>query len=541
MIDLNPNHLATVERILDGHVPESEVRAFGSRATWTAKDYSDLDLAIVGSGPLDRRTLGRLKEAFEDSELPIRVDVLDWHSISESFREVIKRDYVIVQDGANGRRVAFTVTSGAWSETPFSQAVEVNPTVRLRRGAVYPFVDMASVNPDSRITLSAEEREFKGSGSRFQSGDTLMARITPCLENGKIARYQAIGDNLEAHGSTEFIVIRGRLGVTDNDFAYYLTQWKEVRNYAIGQMTGTSGRQRVPVDCLDHLQILLPPISEQRAIAHVLGALDDKIELNRRSNETLEAMARAVFQDWFVDFGPVRAKLEGREPYLPPELWDLFPDRLVDSELGEIPEGWEVKALGEVIDVVGGTTPSTKISDYWEGGTHCWATPKDLSILRSPVILDTERKVTNIGLARIPSGLLPAGTLLLSSRAPIGYLAICQMPVAINQGFIAVPPGKAVSNHFMLHWSQVFHDEIVNHANGSTFLEISKSNFRKIGFVMPHERVLAQFDARVQSLFERIVTNERESCALAAQRDALLPKLVSGAMRLDTYTRPRVS
>ena len=541
MIDLNPNHLATVERILDGHVPESEVRAFGSRATWTAKDYSDLDLAIVGSGPLDRRTLGRLKEAFEDSELPIRVDVLDWHSISESFREVIKRDYVIVQDGANGRRVAFTVTSGAWSETPFSQAVEVNPTVRLRRGAVYPFVDMASVNPDSRITLSAEEREFKGSGSRFQSGDTLMARITPCLENGKIARYQAIGDNLEAHGSTEFIVIRGRLGVTDNDFAYYLTQWKEVRNYAIGQMTGTSGRQRVPVDCLDHLQILLPPISEQRAIAHVLGALDDKIELNRRSNETLEAMARAVFQDWFVDFGPVRAKLEGREPYLPPELWDLFPDRLVDSELGEIPEGWEVKALGEVIDVVGGTTPSTKISDYWEGGTHCWATPKDLSILRSPIILDTERKVTNIGLARIPSGLLPAGTLLLSSRAPIGYLAICQMPVAINQGFIAVPPGKDVSNHFMLHWSQVFHDEIVNHANGSTFLEISKSNFRKIGFVMPHERVLAQFDARVQSLFERIVTNERESCALAAQRDALLPKLVSGAMRLDTYTRPRVS
>ncbi len=541
MIDLNPNHLATVERILDGHVPECEVRAFGSRATWTAKDYSDLDLAIVGSGPLDRRTLGRLKEAFEDSELPIRVDVLDWHSISESFREVIKRDYVIVQDGANGRRVAFTVTSGAWSETPFSQAVEVNPTVRLRRGAVYPFVDMASVNPESRITLSAEEREFKGSGSRFQSGDTLMARITPCLENGKIARYQAIGDNLEAHGSTEFIVIRGRLGVTDNDFAYYLTQWKEVRNYAIGQMTGTSGRQRVPVDCLDHLQILLPPISEQRAIAHVLGALDDKIELNRRSNETLEAMARAVFQDWFVDFGPVRAKLEGREPYLPPELWDLFPDRLVDSKLGEIPEGWEVKALGEVIDVVGGTTPSTKISDYWEGGTHCWATPKDLSILRSPVILDTERKVTNIGLARIPSGLLPAGTLLLSSRAPIGYLAICQMPVAINQGFIAVPPGKAVSNHFMLHWSQVFHDEIVNHANGSTFLEISKSNFRKIGFVMPHERVLAQFDARVQSLFERIVTNERESCALAAQRDALLPKLVSGAMRLDTYTRPRVS
>ena len=104
MIDLNPNHLATVERILTEHVPECEVRAFGSRATWTSKDYSDLDLAVIGKGPLDRRTLGRLKEAFEDSDLPIRVDVLDWHSISESFRKVIERDYVrLCKRGPNQR------------------------------------------------------------------------------------------------------------------------------------------------------------------------------------------------------------------------------------------------------------------------------------------------------------------------------------------------------------------------------------------------------------------------------------------------------
>ena len=197
-----------------------------------------------------------------------------------------ERDYVVVQEGAK------PTPSNGWREVPFSTAVQINPTVRLDRGAVYPFVDMASVNPDSRSANSTEERGFKGSGSRFQSGDTLMARITPCLENGKIARYQAIGDKQEAHGSTEFIVIRGRSGVTDNDFAYYLTQWGEVRNYAIGQMTGTSGRQRVPVDCLHHLEIPLPPLPEQRAIAHVLGTLDDKIELNRRMSETLEAMAR---------------------------------------------------------------------------------------------------------------------------------------------------------------------------------------------------------------------------------------------------------
>ena len=239
---------------------------------------------------------------------------------------------------------------GTWAEIPFSEAVHINPTVRLDRGVAYPFVDMAAVNADSRGVRSVEEREFKGGGSRFQHGDTLMARITPCLENGKIARYFAPDTTEVGHGSTEFIVIRGRPGVTDDDFAYYLTQSPAVREYAISQMTGTSGRQRVPTAALDHIDVALPPLPEQRRIAHILGALDDKIELNRRMNETLEAMARAIFQDWFVDFGPVHARLEGREPYLPPELWALFPDRLAASELGEIPEGWDVKALDEIAD-----------------------------------------------------------------------------------------------------------------------------------------------------------------------------------------------
>ncbi len=247
-------------------------------------------------------------------------------------------------------------------------------------------------------------------------------------------------------------------------------------------------------------------------------------------NQTLEQMARAIFQDWFVDFGPVRAKLENREPYLPPELWDLFPDRLVDSELGEIPEGWGVKALGEVVDVVGGTTPSTKIPEYWDGGTHCWATPKDLSSLSVPVLLDTERKITDKGLKRIGSGLQPKGTVLLSSRAPIGYLAINEVPVAINQGFIAIQPKEGVSNLHLLYWCKSSLEEIVSHANGSTFLEISKSNFRQIPLVMPILTVSDAYHELTSNLYYRIVANECSSRALAAQRDALLPKLVSGEL-----------
>ena len=216
------------------------------------------------------------------------------------------------------------IVDSAWREMPFSEAVLINPQVRLERGVVYPFVDMASVNADSRSVYPSKQREFKGSGSRFQNGDTLMARITPCLENGKIARYHSQGAQSEACGSTEFIVIRGCPKVTDNDFAYYLTRWEEVRNYAISQMTGTSGRQRVPTQSLDHLMVSIPPLTEQCAIAHILGTLDDKIELNHRMNETLDEMARALFKSWFVDFDPVRAKMEGRDPGLPKHLADLF-------------------------------------------------------------------------------------------------------------------------------------------------------------------------------------------------------------------------
>ena len=316
--------------------------------------------------------------------------------------------------------------------------------------------------------------------------------------------------------------------------AYYLKS-KDFSEYIDGVLGDKSAQPNASASTMTTAPFKAPRSkAEQRAIARVLGALDDKIELNRRMNETLEEMARALFKSWFVDFDPVRAKMEGRWrqgeslPGLPADLYDLFPDRLVDSELGEIPEGWGVKGLGEVVTAVGGTTPSTKVNEYWDGGSNCWATPKDLARLSVPVLLDTERKITSAGLSKIGSGLLPRGSVLLSSRAPIGYLAITETPVAINQGFIGIVPREGMSNLYMLYWCEAFREEIINHANGSTFLEVSKSNFRKIPLVVAEDVVLATFDGRVRRLYERIVSNARESRALSAQRDALLPKLVSG-------------
>ena len=270
--------------------------------------------------------------------------------------------------------------------------------------------------PMKRVDLTESEQQ------RFsvQAGDLLFARRSLVAEGaGKCSVV------IEASEPTAFesSIIRARPDprMADSSFLYYyfsspsgLHSLDTIRRQvAVAGITGTD---------LAQLPIVIPPLPEQRAIAHLLGTLDDKIELNRRMNETLEEMARALFKSWFVDFDPVRAKMQGRWrrgeslPGLLAEHYDLFPDRLVDSELGEIPEGWEVKALGNVVDVVGGTTPSTKVIEYWQGGIHCWATPKDLSNLSTPVLLDTERKITNAGLDKIGSGLLPAGTCSTGAR-----------------------------------------------------------------------------------------------------------------------------
>jgi type I restriction enzyme S subunit len=324
--------------------------------------------------------------------------------------------------------------------------------------------------------------------------------------------------------------------VVRGEFLPYLLLANKPRLLSMVDLAG-HGTGRINTDELNALEIVLPNPDEQQAIAHILGTLDDKIDLNRRMSETLEAMARALFRSWFVDFDPVRAKAEGRDPGLPQHLADLFPDRFEDSELGEIPAGWRVAAIGDLAEVIGGSTPSTKEPAYWDGGEYAWATPKDLSTLAFPVLLGTERCITDKGLAQISSGLLPAGTVLLSSRAPIGYLAVSEIPVAINQGFIAMRPRSGLSNLYLLFWAESAQEAILARANGSTFQEISKTNFRTIPVVRPTDTVLGQFDKAVRPLFRRMVSNERESRPLASLRDTLLPKLISGELPVGKAER----
>ena len=284
---------------------------------------------------------------------------------------------------------------------------------------------------------------------------------------------------------------------------------------------------------LSAVPINLPPLKTQREIAGMLDALDDRITLLRETNATLEAIAQALFKSWFVDFDPVRAKQEGRTPEgMSDATAALFPDSFEESELGLVPKGWRSATVGDVVETVGGGTPDTKDESYWEPAEFCWTTPKDLSGIHAPVLLDTERKLSAKGVAKISSGLLPAGTLLMSSRAPIGYLAITQTPMAINQGYIAMPPGGTLPPLFMLFWCHQNMETIKNHANGSTFMEISKKAFRPLPALVPPAELVAEFSAVAGALFSRVVQNERQAQTLASLRDTLLPRLISGQLRL---------
>jgi type I restriction enzyme S subunit len=276
------------------------------------------------------------------------------------------------------------------------------------------------------------------------------------------------------------------------------------------------------------------PLCEQKAISSLLSAMDDKIELNWRMNRTLEELAAVLFRSWFVDFDPVVAKAARRQPaHLHPDLSALFPATFQDSPLGPIPHGWEVKPIGDVVKVVGGSTPSTNEPKFWNGNI-AWATPRDLAALSDPVLITTERQITAAGLEQISSGLLPKGSVLLSSRAPIGYTAIADIPVGVNQGFIALLCDGPLPNYYVIEWVRENMETIKGNANGTTFMEISKKNFRPITAIVPPPAVVAKFMEIVSPWWRQIIHNVRESRTLAAMRDMLLPKLLSGELRVKS-------
>ena len=525
---LAPKHRAAIEALLKEHLPGVEVWAYGSRVNGRAHDGSDLDLVLRASGlreiPDDR--FADLKDALRDSNIPFLVEARDWARLPETFHKEIERDYVVLVGKEECRG------SGDWPRLRLGDCMVINDSTYSPKEA-WPFInylDTGSITENQiceiqHLTVGKDKIPSRAR-RKVQPGDIVYSTVRPNQRH--FGLLKRIPENFLA--STGFSVLRGKTGVAYTNFLYwYLAQDRIVEQLHTTAEHSTSAYPSIRSADIGQLQVDLPPLPEQRAIAHVLGTLDDKIELNRRMNETLETVARAIFRDWFVDFGPTRAKAEGRKPYLSSEIWELFPDALDDKEK---PAGWELSEIGNEVNAVGGATPSTKEPAYWNEGTHCWATPKDLSKLSSPVLLDTDRRITDVGVNKISSRLLPIGTVLMSSRAPIGYLAIAEVATTVNQGFIAMVCNRRLPNVFVLLWCYENLDYIKGISSGSTFAEISKKDFRPVSVIVPSAQILTIYEEIIRPLYNYIVSNMKESALLAQTRDLLLPKLISGEIRL---------
>ena len=362
----------------------------------------------------------------------------------------------------------------------------------------------------------------------IQKGDILYSEIRPgnkrhLLVNGDVSDYVV---------STKFMVITCDQDIVIPEYLYLFLTSKECEaQFKIIADSRSGTFPQITFSAVAYYQIELPNLEEQRKIVDFVKSITGKLNQTNQINQTLESIAQAIFKSWFVDFDPVKAKINGEKPEgMDAVTASLFPEKL-DSETG-LPEEWKLSEIGDEVTVVGGGTPSKKNDDFWTDGDIHWTSPKDLSGVQDKVLLDTASKVTEAGLKKISSGLLPVDTVLLSSRAPVGYLALTKVPMAINQGYIAMKCEKLLSPEFILQWCIHRMDEIKQRATGTTFAEINKKSFKPISVVVPSEDILSVYQKIVKPIYDAITSNVRQNEQLSSLRDTLLPKLLSGEIEL---------
>ncbi len=399
------------------------------------------------------------------------------------------------------------------------------------------FLGELTENFDS-IRVPVREADRRPGPFPYYGASGIVDYVDNYLFDGEYLLIAEDGENLRTRNTPVGFLARGRFWVNnhahivrgnrsgDTRFLLYALAAVDISGYLTG-----STMPKLTQGNMNRIPIPAPPVEEQRAIARILGALDDKIELNRRMNETLEAMARALFKSWFVDFDPVRAKAEGRDLGLPKHIADLFPDRLLDSELGEVPEGWHPESFAETIEIIGGGTPKTSVAAYWNGDIP-WFSVVDAPTGPNVWVVDTEKKITRAGVEGSSTRILRVGTTVISARGTVGRVALVGAPMAMNQSCYGIR-GRAGSRGFFAYFlTKELVANLQQHAHGSVFDTITRDTLAGISVPVAPNAVVEAFETLVEPLLERMCQALLNGRTVAAVRDALLPKLISGELRV---------
>ncbi|MCU0321722.1 MAG: restriction endonuclease subunit S [Chitinophagaceae bacterium] len=401
-----------------------------------------------------------------------------------------------------------------WKKHRFSDFVEINPSVKLNRGELYSFVEMKDLTDGNKNCYPSIEREFTG-GSKFQERDTLFARITPCLENGKISQVKGL-KNGKGFGSTEFYVFRGKENVSDTEFVYYLSRWSEVRDFAEMNFDGTSGRQRVPKDSFNNLFLDLPTLQEQKSIASILSSLDAKIDLLHCQNKTLEGLAETLFRKWFIE---------------------------------EAEESWEVGTLGEFIETtLGGEWGKENPEGDFQLQVQC-IRGTDIADLetgipeRTPIRFIKQKKYESIEIKDGDLIMEISGGTDDQSTGRTAYInnevkALFKHPLVFSNFCRLIRPKKKEYSFFLYSFIHYLYkqDELFNLENGSSGIKNLdyKSLLFSMEYKLPSLESAIKYHHDVKQYFYKINKNKSQILILTQLRDNLLPKLMSGELKIES-------
>ncbi|QWZ77716.1 restriction endonuclease subunit S [Aeromonas sp. FDAARGOS 1419] len=361
--------------------------------------------------------------------------------------------------------------------------------------------------------------------AKLQPGDVILTREAPIGEVGFVNESEGVflGQRLmqyradSKHLDPRFLLYSFLSPALQHQFRSHEGSGSVVSHIRVG-------------DCFK-FKMRLPPLAIQQEIAALLGALDERIALLRESNATLEAIAQALFKSWFVDFDPVRARARGEKPAgLAPEVAARFPDSFEESEVGMVPKGWRVLSFTETIDVIGGGTPKTSISEYWNGDIP-WFSVVDAPATTDVFVIETEKHITCEGLNKSSTKLLPVGTTIISARGTVGRLALVGQAMAMNQSCYGLS-GKAGDVYFTYFSTHRLVETLKQRTHGSVFDTITRDTLAGVSVVYPQTIAITAFEETIAPVMERIKENLIQARTLATLRDTLLPRLISGQLRL---------